>query len=69
MILAELDPEPILEPHRGRVMTDYAEAYRSFTTRHTDLANLSPKEVWERFFLQTFREKLEAVVAPDPGSA
>lgn len=69
LILAELDPEPILEPHRGRLMTNYEEAFRSFTTRHTDLSNLSPKEVWERFFLQTFREKLEEVVAPGTGSA
>jgi hypothetical protein len=68
-LLAELDPEQLLEQHRGRLMTNYEEAFRSFSTRHTDLANLTPKEAWERFFQQAFREKLEEVVAPDAGSA
>ena len=63
-LLTEMDPEPILEAHRGRLMTNYEEAFRSFTTRYNDLANLTPKEVWERYFQQPFREKLEENVAP-----
>jgi hypothetical protein len=67
-LLAELDPEPILTPHRGRLMTNYEEAYRSFTTRHGDLMNLTPSEVWERFFATPFRAKLAESVGTEGGA-
>lgn len=57
-LLDELDPEPILEAARGRIMTNYEQAWKTFERRYQDLGNLTPAELWERFFRDPFQKKL-----------
>ena len=68
-LLAELDPEQIIESHRGKLMTNYEQAWKSFALLHNDHANLSSGEVWERYFQTPFRAKLAENVGQEPGKA
>lgn len=56
-VLAELDPPPILEAHRGRVMGyDYEKAWKEIARRHDDLRDLSQAEFYLRYFKEPFVE-------------
>jgi hypothetical protein len=56
-VLQELDPPPILEAHRGRVMGyDYEKAWKEITRRHGDLRDLSQAEFYLRYFKEPFVE-------------
>jgi hypothetical protein len=57
-LLAELDPEPILRGSK-KIMTDYERAWAAFVRTHSDLSNLTPDEIWQTYFKQTFKEKLD----------
>jgi len=56
-ILAELDPDPILARSK-KILTDYERAWGDFARTHSDLSNLTPDEIWDRFFKQAFKAKL-----------
>jgi len=68
-LLAELDPERILEEHRGKLMTNYEQAWKSYALLHSDLSNLGSGEAWERYFQTPFREKLAESVSQDRGKS
>ena len=56
-VLQELDPPPILEAHRGRVMGyDYEKAWKEIARRHDDLRDLSQAEFYLRYFKEPFVE-------------
>lgn len=57
-LLTELDPQPILDKARGKLMMNYEDAFRSFSTIHSDLESLTPTEMWERYFQPPFRTAL-----------
>ena len=57
-LLAKIDPEPILARSK-RIMTDYERAWADYARTHSDLTNLTPEEIWETYFKQTFKEKLD----------
>src|SRR5262249_29758514 len=59
-IVTALDPEAMLEKHRGRFVTDYESAWKDYQRAHNDLANLTPLEIYERFFKKPILEKFEA---------
>jgi len=64
-LLGELDPEPILGKSKGLLsITNYEAAWKSFVSKHTDLCNLTPSEMWESFFRQPFRERLADHLEP-----
>ena len=56
-ILAELEPDPILARSR-KILTDYERAWGDFSRTHSDLTNLTPDEIWDRYFKQAFKIKL-----------
>ena len=68
-LLEELDPEQILESHRGKLMTNYEQAWKAYALLHNDRLNLSSGEVWERYFQTPFRAKLSENVTQEPGKA
>jgi hypothetical protein len=59
-ILTELDPEPILEKTKGGMLKrgNYEQAWKDYGTRHGDLLNLPPSEIYERFCLDEFKKQL-----------
>lgn len=57
-VLAQLDPQPILDKHKRVLGSDYEGAWRALSREHADLINLSRGELWERFFLDPFQKKL-----------
>lgn len=63
-LLAQLDPEPILARSK-KIMTDYERAWAVFVRTHSDLSNLTPDEIWDTYFKQTFKEKLDGWTKSD----
>ena len=57
-LLSELDPQSILDTKKGVFGFNYQDAWKSISRDHGDLINLSRTELWERFFMQPFQEKL-----------
>jgi hypothetical protein len=56
-LLAELDPEPILEKAK-RFLTDYEKAWNAFVQTRSDLTNLTKDELWERYFKPPFQQEI-----------
>jgi hypothetical protein len=57
-LLAQLDPDPILARSK-KILTDYERAWSDFARTHSDLSNLTPAEVWDTYFKQAFKERLD----------
>ncbi len=56
-LVKEFDPDPLLEPHRGRFATSYDEAWKDLTRRFEDLANLDTARAYDQFFKNPFLER------------
>jgi hypothetical protein len=57
-LLAQIDPDPILARSK-KILTDYERAWADFARTHSDLSNLTPAEVWDTYFKQAFKERLD----------
>jgi len=57
-MLNRLDPRPILEGHKRVLGSDFEGAWKTISRAQADLVNLSRAEMWERFFVGPFRDKL-----------
>jgi hypothetical protein len=57
-LLAQLDPDPILARSK-KILTDYERAWADFVRTRSDLANLTPDELWQTYFKEGFQAKLK----------
>jgi hypothetical protein len=63
-LLAKIDPEPILARSK-KILTDHERAWADFVRTHSDLANLTPDEIWDTYFKKAFKEKLDSWTKTD----
>jgi hypothetical protein len=65
-MIAELDPHPLLTKHKRALMgIDYEAATKSMSRLHADMSNLARDEIWERYFVEPFREELSTYLGQD----
>jgi DNA repair exonuclease SbcCD ATPase subunit len=58
-MLGTLDPAPMLEGSRGTFrMADHEKAWRTFSERHAELAELPTSELMSRYFLPAIQQEL-----------
>ena len=63
-MLGQLDPQPVAEAHRKPIIgVDYDKAWKALGRVQNDLSALSRTEMWERFYLETFRSKLSTYLS------
>jgi hypothetical protein len=68
-VLEKMDPQPILEKSKKRVMGfNFEEAFNAINRVHGDLNNLTRNELWRQFFYKPFREKLSGYIDPQAGA-
>jgi plasmid stability protein len=66
-LLNEFDPQPILDDCKGALgIMNFEKAWRSFSSRQSDLSSLPPDDIWEQFFQETFKKKLADYLEPGP---
>jgi len=57
-LLADLNPDPILEKNKRFGGFNFQEAWKTLSREYMDLAGLSAEELAERFFMQSLRQDL-----------
>jgi len=69
-LLAELEPQVILDKHAKKLMGfDYEKAWRELERLHNDLAQLARADVWERFYFEAFKAKMAEHLPRQGGGA
>lgn len=59
-LLDEIEPGSILEKHKRMLGYDHEKSWQELERLHGDLAQLGKSELWERFYYEPFRAKLDA---------
>ena len=64
-ILDTVDPQPIQDESRGMMGIDKDRAWKTYRNLHTDLINLAPSDIWDRFFQKPFKDRLGDYLSVD----
>lgn len=65
LMLQQVDPGAILAENKRMIGFNYEQAYKTLARQLRDLSDQSREELWERFFVETFRAKLSRYIEPD----
>ena len=58
-LLAELDPQALLDKHKRMLGHDYEKAFQELQRVQGDLAQLGRRELWERFYADPFKAQMD----------
>ena len=64
-LLETIQPEPILEGHKGLIGYNYEAAWRTLSKRHFDLSQMVAMELWALYMKEPFQRRMNAAKTDD----